>query len=130
MELRIVAFKGSPWQCGNTHEAVLEVRGRNANPDQLLGAHLVWKTQTGRVVRGKVVKRHGHLTGNKVLARFHKGLPGQSLGSHVEVRAAKAHKVEKRAKAPARPAPAKAAAQAAPKPGGKGKAASSGKPKA
>lgn len=115
MELRITAFRGSPWLQGNTHEAVLEVRGRNANPDQLLGAHLVWRTQTGRVVRGKVVKRHGHLTGNKVLARFHKGLPGQALGTTVEVRGATAQKAERRAKvapaqrtrAPARPAPAK-----------------------
>jgi ribosomal protein L35AE/L33A len=95
MELRIMAFKGSPWQCGNTHEAVLEVRGRNARPDELLGAHLVWKTQTGRVVRGKVVKRHGHLTGNKLVARFHKGLPGQALGSRVEVRTV-AGKADKR----------------------------------
>lgn len=131
MELRIIAFKGSPWGTQNTHEAVLEVRGRNANPEQLLGAHLVWKTQTGRVVRGKVVKRHGHDAGHKVVARFHKGLPGQALGQVVEVREAKAHKVEKRAtKAPAKPAaaakppaPSKGAAKPAPaKAGGKPKA--------
>jgi ribosomal protein L35AE/L33A len=120
MELRITAFKGSPWQAGNTHEAVLEVRGRNAQPDKLLGAHLVFRTATGRVVRGKVVKRHGHEHGNKVVARFHKGLPGQALGSTVEVREAKAHKAEKRAaakpKAPAQAAPAaaKPAAKEAP----------------
>jgi ribosomal protein L35AE/L33A len=110
MELRITAFKGSPWQCGNTHEAVLEVRGRNAHPDQLLGAHLVWRTQTGRVIRGKVVRRHGHDNGNKVLARFHKGLPGQALGQVVMVRTKEA-KAEKRAtvKPPAH-------AKAAPKP--------------
>jgi large subunit ribosomal protein L35Ae len=96
MELRISAFKGSPWQCGNTHEAVLEVRGRNADPDKLLGAHLVWRTPTGRVIRGKVVKRHGHLTGSKVVARFHKGLSGDALGQRVEVREAKGGKVEKR----------------------------------
>lgn len=127
MELRITAFKGSPWQCMNTHEAVLEVRGRNANPDQLLGAHLVWKTRTGRVVRGKVVKRHGHATGNKVLARFHKGLPGTALGQTVTVRAREA-KAEKRAVKPharaapgAKPAAAKPAAEKPAAPATKGK---------
>jgi len=95
MELRITAFKGSPWSTQNTHEAVVEVRGRNANPDALLGAHLVWRTQTGHVVRGKVVRRHGHQAGNKVLARFHRGLPGQALGQRIEVRARQA-KAEKR----------------------------------
>jgi ribosomal protein L35AE/L33A len=120
MELRITAFKGSPWQCGNTHEAVLEVRGRNANPDELLGAHLVWRTATGRVVRGKVVKRHGHLQGHKVVARFHKGLSGDALGSTVEVRARAAAAQKRAAKRPAAPAAgrpqAKAARGAAPKP--------------
>jgi ribosomal protein L35AE/L33A len=109
MELRITAFKGSPWLTRNTHEAVLEVRGRNADPDKLLGAHIVFRTATGRVVRGKVVKRHGHDHGHKVLARFHKGLPGQALGQVVEVRGAKEAKAERRAapkpaKAPAKPA--------------------------
>lgn len=118
MILRITAFKGSPWQCGNTHEAVLEVQGRNANADATLGAHIVWRTRTGRVIRGKVVKRHGHAEGSKVVARFHKGLNGDALGQVVEVREAKASKVEKRTKAaPAKPAagaPAKAAAKPAP----------------
>ncbi|MCA1814007.1 MAG: 50S ribosomal protein L35ae, partial [Halobacteriales archaeon] len=113
MELRITAFKGSPWQAGNTHEAVVEVRGRNAQPDKLLGAHLVFKTETGRVIRGKVVKRHGHDAGNKLVARFHKGLPGQAIGQTVEVREAKAHKVEKRAAVkPAKVAPVARAAKA------------------
>lgn len=111
MELRITAFRGSPWGCQSTHEAVLEVRGRNADPDGLLGAHLVWHTQTGRVVRGKVVKRHGHLAGNKVIARFHKGLPGQALGQRVEVRGAKEAKAEKRAARDAAARPAGAGAE-------------------
>ncbi|HEV8360890.1 MAG TPA: lamin tail domain-containing protein [Candidatus Thermoplasmatota archaeon] len=125
MELKITAFKGSPWLNHNTHEVVIEVRGRNANPDALLGAHLVWRTQTGRVVRGKVVKRHGHDHGNKVLARFHKGLPGQALGQLVHVRASHAAPTAateaRAAKRGAKPGTAKAAApKAAPKAGAKG----------
>lgn len=89
MELVIVAFRGSPWSRMNTHEAVVEVRGKDASPDSFLGARIAWRTRTGRVVRGKVVKRHGHLQGPKVVARFHRGLPGQALGARLEVRARK-----------------------------------------
>lgn len=49
----------------------------------LLGKVVVWKTPSGKEIKGKITKEHGRNGAVRVL--FEKGMPGQSVGAKVEV---------------------------------------------
>jgi large subunit ribosomal protein L35Ae len=49
----------------------------------IIGKKVIWKTQTGKEIIGKVSKAHGN--SGAVLVRFEKGLPGQAIGTEVEI---------------------------------------------
>lgn len=50
---------------------------------KLLGKAVEWTTPSGKKITGKVVKVHGR--NGSILVRFEKGLPGQALGTDVEI---------------------------------------------
>ncbi|MGB6680756.1 MAG: 50S ribosomal protein L35ae [Candidatus Bathyarchaeia archaeon] len=48
-----------------------------------IGRKVIWRSKSGKKLVGKIVKTHGR---NGVLrSRFKKGLPGQAIGSSVEI---------------------------------------------
>lgn len=50
---------------------------------KFLGKKVIWKTKTGKLIIGKVIKvwsKNGHL-----LVKFRRALPGQALGTKVEI---------------------------------------------
>ncbi|MCD6523354.1 MAG: 50S ribosomal protein L35ae [Candidatus Diapherotrites archaeon] len=49
----------------------------------LLGKTVVWETPAKKRIFGKVSKVHGNK--GAVIVRFRKGMPGQSIGSNVEI---------------------------------------------
>lgn len=51
--------------------------------DKLVGENVVWKSPAGKMIKGTIRGAHG----NKGLVRaiFEKGLPGQAIGTEVEV---------------------------------------------
>ena len=50
---------------------------------ELVGKVVVWKSPAGKEIKGKITSAHG---GNGVLrVLFEKGMPGQSLGSKVDI---------------------------------------------
>lgn len=52
--------------------------------EKLVGKEVVWKSSTGKEIKGKISAPHG---GNGVMrAIFEKGLPGQALGEKVEIK--------------------------------------------
>jgi large subunit ribosomal protein L35Ae len=57
--------------------------GDRASADGIIGKKVVWKTTTGKEIVGKVSKAHGN--SGAVLVRFDKGLPGQAIGTDVEI---------------------------------------------
>jgi len=61
--------------------------------EKLKGKDVVWKSQTGKEIKGKVSSSHG----NKGLVRaiFEKGLPGQALTTEVEVKGVKVKEEKK-----------------------------------
>lgn len=83
---RITAFRGSREGKDNRF-AILDVE--ELGVEQLVGARVVWKSASGRVLEGKVRGPHGQ---HAVLARFHRGLPGQALGTMAEIKPAKSAK--------------------------------------
>ncbi|MBD3259101.1 50S ribosomal protein L35ae [Candidatus Woesearchaeota archaeon] len=50
---------------------------------KLVGKAVVFKTQTGREIKGKVTNIHGNK--GAVRALFEKGMPGQAIGRDVEI---------------------------------------------
>ena len=50
----------------------------------LVGKEVVWKSTKGKEINGKVARPHGNKGAIRVI--FEKGLPGQSLGTKVEVK--------------------------------------------
>jgi len=66
-------------------QMVVEVEGikSRAEASNLAGKRIVWITATGREMIGKVGKPHGNK--GAILVRFNKGLPGQALGTEVEI---------------------------------------------
>tara|TARA_Y100000310_G_scaffold151938_1_gene151521 strand:- start:3046 stop:3303 length:258 start_codon:yes stop_codon:yes gene_type:complete len=50
---------------------------------ELIGKTVTWKSPAGKEIKGKITKEHGNSGAVKVL--FEKGMPGQSIGSSVEV---------------------------------------------
>ena len=50
---------------------------------KLVGKVVVWKSPAGKEIKGKIASSHGNKGAIRVI--FEKGMPGQSLGSKVEV---------------------------------------------
>jgi len=51
---------------------------------KLLGKKVEWKTPSGKLLVGKISRVHGRK--GEVVARFKKGLPGQALGTDIEIK--------------------------------------------
>lgn len=50
----------------------------------LVGKEVVWKSPKGKEISGKVANAHGNKGAVRVI--FDKGMPGQSLGTKVEIK--------------------------------------------
>jgi len=54
-----------------------------SDAEKLLGKKVEWTTTTGKKLAGEITRVHG--TKGAVVAKFEKGLPGQALGTKVQV---------------------------------------------
>lgn len=81
---RILNYRGGK-HTEYPNQYLLEITGIDSKEKAApyLGKSVSWKTQSGKVITGKVSKLHGNK--GVVLARFDKGLPGQALGTDVEI---------------------------------------------
>ena len=70
----------------NPYQMIVKVEGVDSKEDaeKLVGKEVVWKTPAGREIKGKVTATHGNKGALRV--RFEKGMPGQAIGSEVEVK--------------------------------------------
>ncbi len=66
-------------------QVILEIPGiKSRDFYKLIGRKVVWKNpQTNKKFVGKIVRQHGK--GGRVIAVFRKSLPGQALGTEVEI---------------------------------------------
>ena len=51
---------------------------------KLVGKSVVWKSPKGKEIKGKIASSHGNKGAVRVI--FDKGMPGQSIGSKVEIK--------------------------------------------
>jgi large subunit ribosomal protein L35Ae len=84
MKGKVMNYRGGRrTQKANQMIIVPEESSSKDDASKLIGKRVEWKTPSGRKIRGEVTKAHGG-KGN-ILVRFEKGLPGQSLGTEVEI---------------------------------------------
>jgi len=88
MKATIVNFRSSR-HTQTDNQMVLKVDGVDSKDkaQKLVGKDVVWKTPSkkeAREIRGKVSAAHGNKGAIRVI--FERGMPGQSVGTKVEVR--------------------------------------------
>jgi large subunit ribosomal protein L35Ae len=69
----------------NTRSLLIRVEGvtNASSAAKYIGRKVVWLSQTGKRLVGRVVGTHGQ--GGVLLSRFKRSLPGQAIGSTVEI---------------------------------------------
>jgi len=82
----IANFRGGRHTQYNRQMIVLvEGRSKKEEVEDLIGKDVEWKSPAGKVIKGKVSAVHGSKGAVRVI--FEKGMPGQSIGQDVEIRA-------------------------------------------
>lgn len=84
MKGRIVNYTGGRHtQHPNKLVIIPEGISSKEEASKLIGKAVEWITTSGKKITGKVAKVHGRK--GTILVRFEKGLPGQALGTYVEI---------------------------------------------
>ena len=67
------------------HNILIRIPGIDSSNSaaKYIGKKVVWRSKSGKKLAGKIVKTHGR--NGVLLSRFKKGLPGQAIGSSVEI---------------------------------------------
>ena len=85
MKGKIVNYRsGRTTQTANQFVVIPEGSSSKADASKFLGNAVEWTTTSGKKIVGKITKVHGKK--GAVLTRFNKGLPGQALGTDVEIK--------------------------------------------
>jgi len=85
MEGIIVNFRRNRHTTKGNH-MIVQVEGidRKDKAKPLVGKEVVWKSPANKEIKGKVAAAHGNKGAVRVI--FEKGMPGQSLGTKVQVK--------------------------------------------
>jgi large subunit ribosomal protein L35Ae len=67
------------------HNILIRIPGIDSSNSaaKYIGKKVIWHSKSGKKLVGKIVKTHGR--NGVLLSRFKKGLPGQAIGSSVEI---------------------------------------------
>lgn len=85
MKAVIVNFRGSRRR-KNFSQLILKVDkvDDKKKAENLINKEIIWKSSSGKEIKGKVTAAHGNKGAIRV--KFEKGLPGQSLGTDLEIK--------------------------------------------
>jgi large subunit ribosomal protein L35Ae len=84
MKAKIANFRrGRRTQKGNQMIIYVDGVDTKENAQKLVGKTIVFKTETGKEIKGKISSIHGNK--GAVRALFEKGMPGQAIGKTVEI---------------------------------------------
>lgn len=78
MRLILYNYRGYPKT--RTHQMIVAVEA--GDPAKLIGKKVVWTSKNGKKFAGSVTHTHGK---HAVRVRFNEGLPGQALGTEVQL---------------------------------------------
>lgn len=85
MKARILNFRGGRHTKYN-NQMIIKIQDINNKEEasKLIKKEVVWKTPSGKEIKGKISNIHGNNGCLKVL--FEKGMPGQSIATELEVK--------------------------------------------
>lgn len=84
MDARIANFRGGKHTKYDNHMIIVLPHVANRETAQkYLNKKVIWKTPTGKQITGTIVNLHGNKGAVRVI--FERGMPGQSIGTIVEV---------------------------------------------
>ena len=85
MEARVIQFRRGRKTVHERHFLIeiKDVKDRKS-AGKYVGKAVEWKSPTGKIIKGKIASAHGNK--GVVRAIFEKGLPGQSIGTRVEIK--------------------------------------------
>jgi len=78
---KIVGFKRNHSRTYNNY-CILALKEKEKDLGKFIGRKIFWITQTGKRIKGKILRIHGK---DLLMARFNKGLPGNAIGSEIDV---------------------------------------------
>ena len=85
MKAKVVQFRRGRKTVHEKHFLIeIEDIKNRQKASELVGKDVEWKSPAGKVIKGKIVSPHGNK--GVVRAIFEKGLPGQSIGTEVEIK--------------------------------------------
>lgn len=69
----------------NPKQAIIRIEGVEKKEDAMnfIGKKVIWRSKGGKEIVGVITAPHG--SKGKVRARFERGLPGQAIGTEVEI---------------------------------------------
>ena len=79
MKGKIIGFRRNHSRVYNKY-CILAIKEKEIG--KLIGKKVFWITKRGRKIKGKILRTHGK---DLLLARFTKGLPGDAIGSEIDV---------------------------------------------
>jgi large subunit ribosomal protein L35Ae len=84
MEGTIVNFRTARHHQYDNHMVIKpEGYSEREKAKSLVGKTVVWTTETGKEIKGKVASAHGN--SGAIRAIFEKGMPGQSVGTKIKI---------------------------------------------
>lgn len=85
MEAVIEHFRGGRHnQINNQMILIVNNIDKKEKTKSLIGKKVVWKSPKGKEIVGEIIKAHGNK--GAVRATFERGMPGQSLGTKVDIK--------------------------------------------
>ncbi|MDO8623369.1 MAG: 50S ribosomal protein L35ae [archaeon] len=85
MKGRVIQFRRGRRTITEKH-FLIEVDGTDnmEKADKLVGKSVEWTSPAGKIIKGKIASHHGNK--GVIRAIFEKGLPGQAIGTPVEIK--------------------------------------------
>ncbi len=85
MNAKVIQFRRGRKTIHERH-FLIEIEGINdrKSAEKFVGKSVEWKSPAGKIIKGKISSAHGNK--GVVRAIFEKGLPGQSVGTKVEIK--------------------------------------------
>jgi len=84
MEGIVVQFRRGRHRIHEKHYLLDVGMGNREEAKKLIGKEVVWKSPSGKEIKGKVSDAHGN--NGLVRAIFERGLPGQAITTKIEVK--------------------------------------------
>ncbi len=84
MDAIVINYRGGKRTQNNKQMVLKPTESTNKeDAEKLIGKKVEWSTSSGKKMEGKITRAHG--PNGAVVAQFEKGLPGQAMGTKIQI---------------------------------------------